>query len=460
MSAEATIPLAPSGIKPEECVSGSLDWWTQPFVETSVEGAYFTDHLPQVPLTETSNSIVFSIPSCDDFLDLCDSYIQISLKIKNADNSNLAAWAPAAPAANANSVGFVNLPASSIFSACNFRLNDELLSDSFQTYQYQSYLQTILNYNSDARKSRLQLLGFYEDTDITANDAHTAAAASGFKTRAQLTRLSHEATFISNIFHGMWSQARYLPPLIPFSLEWIKAPAAFCLQSNAAAPAFKYEITKMKLFLRKIKIRASQKLQLEQNLQKNLALFPLRFSVAKPLFIDRHEKQVSFENVFQGKAIPAYCVIGFVEQTKYRGTQGTNPYEFSHFSLTSLKMSIDGESYPSPFPFQPNYTSETAPNHTREYLALFDNQIKVDNGSFITYEMFKSNGYCLYVINFGREVTQSRDHVVPKRVGSCRLDVSFDPASTNEALTLILYSESDEIIGIDGNRKIYRDFHL
>ena len=50
--------------------------------------------------------------------------------------------------------------------------------------------------------------------------------------------------------------------------------------------------------------------------------------------------------------------------------------------------------------------------------------------------------------------------MVPKRSGSCRLDVSFDPASANEPLVLLLYSESDEIISIDGNRKIYRDYHL
>ena len=450
--------LSPSRVKASECVSGSLDWWTPPLMETSVEGYYYSEHFPDVPLSENSNSIFIKCLSSEDMVDLADSFIQITMTIKKSNGTNLSAWQP--PGATANSVGFIQLPPTSVFSACNFRLNDELLSDSFHTYNYLSYIQTILNYNSDARKSRLQLQGFYEDDKVTYTDAHTDATSCGFKTRANLTALSKKATFITNIFHGMWSQARYLPPLIPFSLEFIKAPLAFCLKSNAAAPAFKYEISKMSLFLRKIKVRPSRKLEMEQKLQKSPALYPIKNAYCKPFFIDQNEKQISFENCFQSRTIPTYCVVAFVEQSKYRGDIATSPFNFGNYSLTSLKMSLDGETFPSPKPFQPEYRSTTNPNHMREYLALFDNQIKVDSGSFITYDMFKNNGFCFYVFHFGIETSQSGDHVVPKRSGSCRLDVSFDPASANEPLVLLLYSESDEIVSIDGNRKIHRDYHL
>ena len=450
--------LTPSGVKADECVSGSLDWWTPPLMETSVEGYYYSEHKPDVPLSESSNSIFIKCLSSEDMIDLADSFVQITMTIKKSDGTNLAAWTPVG--ATSNSVGFVQLPPTSIFSACNFRLNDELLSDSFHTYNYLAYMQTILNYNADARQSRLQMLGFYEDKNVSYTDAHTAGTDCGFKTRANLTALSHKATFISNIFHGVWSQARYLPPLIPLSLEFIKAPAAFCLKSNAANPQFKYVISEMSLYLRKIKVRPSRKLEMEQKIQKNPALYPIKNAYCKPFFIDQNEKQISFENCFQSRTIPSYCVVAFVEQTKYRGAFGHSPYDFGNFSLTSLKMSLDGETFPSPKPFQPDYRSTTAPNHMREYLALFDNQIKVDSGSFITYDMFKNNGFCLYVFHFGIETTQMGDHVVPKRSGSCRLDVSFSSASANSPLVLLLYCESDEIVSIDGNRKIHRDYHL
>ena len=451
--------LTASGIKADECVSGSLDLWTKPLMETQVEIAYYTEMLPDVPLTDSNNGITFRISPSDDLTDLSQSYIQITLQITKADDTNLDAFVAAAEATR-NSVGFVNMPSTSIFSAMNFRLNDELLTDSFNTYPYLSYFQTILNYSPEAMNSRLQLPGFYIDKDLTANDAHTTAAESGFKTRANLTQRSREATFINNVFHGLWSQSRYIPALTPMTLEFIKAPAQFCLQSNATAPAFKYKIKKMKLFLRRIKVKASQKLEIEKNLTKSNGLFPIRFSYVKPLFIDANEKSVSFENIFQSRSIPAYCVIAICDQTHYRGTWASSPFTFANFSLTSLKLSLDADVFPSPFPFQPNFTSVTQPDFTREYLSLYDDEIKVDCGKFITMDMYKSHGYTMYVVNFGNEITQARDHITPKRSGSCRLDIAFDAASANPALTVLVYAETDELISLDQNRRVQRDFHL
>ena len=451
--------LAASGVKAEECVSGSLDLWSKPLMETQVEKAYFVEFLPDVPLSNSSNSILFRIPNSDDMTDLAGSYMQIQLKITKANGRNLDAWVAAAEETR-NSVAFINIPATSVFSAMNFRLNDELLTDSFHTYPYLSYFQNILNYSTDAINSRLQLLGFYIDKNMTDNDAAAAGAEGGFKSRAALTAESHVATFITNVFHGMWSQSRYIPALTPMSLEFIKASAQFCLHSNAVTPTFTYQIKSMKLFLRRIKVRASQKLEIERHLGREAACFPIRHAFVKPLFIDANEKSVSFENIFQSRSIPAYCVIAICDQSHYRGDYGSSPFNFGNFSLTSLKVSLDAEVYPTPSPFQPNYASTTEPNHTREYLALFDDEIKIDGGKFIDMDMFKNKGYCMYVINFGNEITQARDHVIPKQSGSCRLDISFDSTSTNPALCLLIYAETDENIGLDENRRVYRDFHL
>lgn len=453
--------LTASGMKVEECVSDSLDLWAKPLVETQVESAYFVEVIPDVPLQDGNNTIMFRIPNSDDMTDLSGSFIQIRATIKKGDGSNLDAFALASvAAAQRNSVGFVNIPSTSMFSGMNFRINSELLSDSFQTYPYLSYFQNLLNYSRDAMESRLQLLGFYIDNDINSTDAHVDAVETGFKERATLTALSHEATFITNIFHGMFSQTKYLPALTPISLEFVKAPSAFCLTSNAQNPTFKYEIKSMKLFLRRIKVRASRKLAIEQKLAKEAAVYGIRQSYVKPFFIDAREKSVSFDNVFQSRTIPAFCIIAFCLQTNYRGNYATSPFKFENFSLTSLKMSIDNEVYPSPFPFRPNYTSTTAPDFTREYLALYQNEIKINSGSIIDLEMFKNGGYCMYAFDFGNEITLARDHTTPKRSGSCRLDVTFDSGSANAALCMLMYVEDDQQIAIDENRNVLRDFFV
>lgn len=453
--------LHAAGVVAEECISGSLDLFSKPYMETAIDNCYFSEHHPNNAITDSSNSVVMNIHGSEDLTDLSESVVQVRCKITKANGGKLDAFAaPTGTPASGTSVGFIQMPLTSLFSSLVFRLNDQLLSDSFSTYPYLSYFQTILNFSGDARKSRLQLLGFYEDENPNVTAAHAEASASGFKTRANLTAESKEATFMGPIFHGLFSQTRYLLPLIPISLEWIKAPASFVMKSNTVSADYKYKILGMTLFLKRIRIKSSYKLELEDRLAKENALYPLRHAYCRPFFIDAAEKSASFENIFNSRTIPAYCSVALVTQTAYRGSFTESPFQFGHFSLTSLKISIDGNIYPSPMPFQPNYDSTTAPNWTREYLALQDNQIKVDGGNFISYEAFKNAGFAFYVFHFGRETSLANDHTSPKRTGSARLDVSFAAASTNPALTLLLYAESDEILGITNQRAIERDYHL
>ena len=98
-------------------------------------------------------------------------------------------------------------------------------------------------------------------------------------------------------------------------------------------------------------------------------------------------------------------------------------------------------------------------NTLREFLSLHDYQLKVDAGTIISYDLFKKH-FAFYVFHMGRESSLANDHTSPKRAGSARLDVGFTATSENPALTLLLYTESDEIITISQNRQVNRDYHL
>ena len=449
-----------AGVVSEECISGSLDLFSPPFMETVIDSCYFTEYTPTNAISDSANSIGFQIPASDDLIDLSESLVQVKVKITKQNGQDLDAFIAGGAGNSANSVGFIQSPLTSMFSSVVIRVNDQLISDSFNTYGYLSYFQNLLNFSADARRTRLSLLGWYDDTNPNANAAHTGSSASGFKTRAGLTALSHVATFVGPIYHGLFNQSRYLVPFTPLTLEWIKAQASFCLKSNANAPTFIYKIESMKLFLRKIKIKPSYKLSLESKLLKEPAIYPIRQAYVKPFFLDQNQKQCSFENIFQNRSLPSYAAVALVTQDNYRGAYGTSPYQFDHFSLTSLKITVDNESYPTPTPFMPNYDSADRPDWSREYLALQAGGVKVNEGLGITYNAFKTSGYTIYAFNFGRENSIAQDHISPKKNGSARLDISFASTSVNPALTLLLYVESDEMLQIDGNRKVFRDYFL
>ena len=456
-----------AGVVAPECVTGNIDLFSLPQEESAIEKTYFVEYSPTNPLVDSTNNISIIIPPSDDFLDLADSYVYIQTKITKANGDDLDAFVAGTPAAGGNaavppnSVGFIQIPLTSMFSSIGIRLNEESLSDTFHTQPFISYIQTILNYGSDARLSRLSTQGFFNDVNPNVVVAHAAANYSGFKERAGLTALSRTATFAGPIFNGIFSQTRYMVSLMPIHLDFVRAPASFCLKSNHPTEQFKYKITSLKFFLKKVKLRSSIKLDLEQKLLKQPALYPIRHSYCKPIFLERRTRQASFENIFNSKTIPEFACVALVLQTDFRGAYGTSPYQFGNFDCTDLKISIDSEVYPSPSGYHMNYTSTTEPCWVKPYMNLFDGgSLKADQGLPITYDMFGNNGFAMYTFTFGRESNFSGDHTVVKSAGSARLDISFSPTSTNEALILLLYCESDEMISVDANRQVNRDFHL
>ena len=140
MSDEA---LAPSGVKPEECISGLIDWWSSVPLEANLEGSYYSVHVPDAPLTISSNTVTIRVPPCDDLISLADSYIKISLQILQSDGATKIEDFKAL-GADQNSIAFITLPASSIFSSMQLRVNDTLLSDSYGCSHFTNYFQACI----------------------------------------------------------------------------------------------------------------------------------------------------------------------------------------------------------------------------------------------------------------------------------------------------------------------------
>ena len=447
-----------------ECVSSSLDLFELPLVESAIERCYYQEYDPTVAIVDSANTVGFSIGPSEDVSDLNQSYFKVRVKIVKDGGGNLDAFRNAAPAAGdvaavtANSVGFLQHPASSIFSNISVRLSDELLSDNYNTTNILSYFQLLLNYGSEARNSLLALGGWYdEDSPGETNAMGNIGVGDGWRKRAQLTQQSREATFVSAFFNPIFSQAKYLPAMIGWTVEFLKAPAAWCLMSNDPNASYKYKITSMKVMVRRIKLKSSFKLELEKSLLQKPAIFPINQSYVKPLFIDANQKSATFQDLFQGRSLPSTVAIAFVRQDNYRGRYAGSPFQWDHFSLTSIKISVDSESYS----YSPNYTSVTQPDHVEPYLGLFHHQLKIDHGSAISYDDFKNKGKCIYVFDMGAETSITQDHTTLKRMGAnCRLDITFDAGSSNPALTaLVMIDHNNERILIDGSRRVLKDYY-
>ena len=439
------------GVDQLECISETLDLFSTSYVDTSLEHSYFVEIYPTTALAESSNSIDFSIPVSDDYLLLNESYVEIKMRLRQANNTAVPAQAADA------SYSVTNLISASLFSAVNVKLHGHLISDSYGTYGYVAFLQTLLSYNVATRKSLCRLMGYDDDSNQSALTAHAAAADSSFKRRAAWVTGDLSATFYAPIFHELFHQGRALLPHMQLSLEFIKAPAAFALMSNDAACTHKYEIQSMKLHIQRLKIVPSLKLELEKSLESKNARYPLLQTSVKPFYIEAGKLSCAFENVFNGRQIPSECIVGIVAQTAFRGAYNQSPYQFQHFNLNSLKISFDGQTWPSAGGFQPEYASTTEPFWGKEFLSLHNNSMKEQSTSGISYQKYKDE-FCLYVFNFGKNPSHTTDHINPARSASARLDVTFATGTVNPALCLLLYTEVTQFLEVTAKRTIVKDY--
>ena len=443
-----------------ECCTNSLELFTPPFHQLAVENYFVTELLPSHPLSNASNQIVFDAPVSEEFTDLDETFLQVKVRIKNADNTNIAAFAaPAvADAAAANSVGFVNLALSSLFSGLDVKINGISVNSNFFTYGYICYLQSILNYGQDSLNSKLALSGWYTDDDLSVNRADDGGIiSSGFYKRAQKTRTSREWTLLGNLHNPLTMQNRYLIPLIPLSFVLTKAGPQFCLQSNAANPTFIYEITSAKIFLKRVKVLSTYKLKIETQLMRSNAIYPLRTFDCRPYSLDASVKSFTFENIFSGNStIPDYCVIGLVSQQDFSGRYSTSPYLFNHFSLEEISISFDQHR----FAYELKYDDGPIQDYSSSYNALFRiSGCKSDSGISISLEKYHQ-GFALYSWNFGRDNSMNPDQWNNKVTGSARLSLKFSSTSDNEALVVLVYSEENQILQINSKREVIRSYNI
>lgn len=106
-------------------------------------------------------------------------------------------------------------------------------------------------------------------------------------------------------------------------------------------------------------------------------------------------------------------------------------------------------------PFECDFDNE---QYIRAYNSLIDgcNINYCDTGNNIHRNDYP-NGYTLIAVDCTHDQNASSTHISLPRTGSMRIDVKFKNALT-ESVTLIIYSEFDNLIEIDKNRAVITDY--
>lgn len=427
------------------CAKSELDLFIIPPTQTAIEKGYFVEYHPLANIRD-GGPVEFNISgNGEDYIDLSASHLHVKVKITKLDGSILAADEPVAP---------VNLFLHALFSQVDISLNERAISSSSNTYPFRAYIETLLNYGEDAKKSLLGCECFYKDVNLTVSDpTQTAGENSGLKKRYELTKTSKTLDMIGPLHCDIFQQNRLLLNMVDLKIKMTRSKPDFCLMAKKepAKPLSNYKVIleHASIFMRKVKVSPGVLLGHAKAMEKSTAKYPIDRVLCKTYSISTGSKSFMQDNVFLG-AMPKRIIIGLLENSAYTGQYDLNPFYFHHHHVNFISVYVDGQ----PVPSKPLELDFDGNNYIRAYHQLFSG-FNHDTGIYLTRQEF-ANGHTLYAFDLSPDLCDG-PHLNLQHQGNLRIEIKF-AQSLEKTTTVLIYAEFENIIEISKSRHVICDF--
>ena len=434
--------------KSQECTKSELDLFSMPPTQVSLEKGHWIDHQPVSSVTD-SGPITFLSPGTEDYVDLSKTILVVRAKVTKADGTNLDAD---------EKVGVVNNFLHSLFKQVDVYLKEKQVTQAMGTYSYRSYLETLLNYGPSAKESQLTAALFYKDTagkmDVADPTLAVANANAGLKARYAFSKTSGVIELAGPVFCDVFFTERLLLSFVDLKVVLNRNGHEFCLMASEGDADYRVKLTEAYLKIRKVKVNPSITMAHEIALKKGPAIYPIRRVECKSFIIPAGNPSLMKDNVFSG-LVPKTFVFGLVESEAFNGAYKKNPYNFQHFNMSSVGLSVNGEA----MPFKPLQLSFGANSRFIEaFSTLFSGTGKMylNNGNDISRDEF-ANGNAIFAFDLTADMCGSSPHFNTVQRGNLAVDIKFSVAPTT-AVSLVCYGEFENLIQIDAERNVVYDY--
>lgn len=275
-----------------------LDLFATSPTQTSVENGKFVFYRP-ISTISNDAPIEFYIPgSGDEYIDLSRTMlylkVRISPKTEILEKGNKTCI-----------VAPVNNWLHSLFSQVDIYLNQKCVTPPSNSYMYRAYIEHLLNFGTDAKKSHLTNSLFYADS--AGNFEKTNNDKQGFVTRATFAN-GKEFEMYGHLHCDLFNQDKYLLNGVDLNIKLQHAKKTFHLIGEANADA-EVNILEAEIHTRKVKINPSILVAHARALAISTAKYNITRVDVKPITIASGVQAKTLNNIFLGQ-LPKRCIIG------------------------------------------------------------------------------------------------------------------------------------------------------
>ena len=195
-----------------------------------------------------------------------------------------------------------------------------------------------------------------------------------------MAAVSSMIDMVGKLHVDMMFQDRYILNQVPMKLRLITSKDVFCLESPTVAASFKVQLLDVKFMLRKVQISPVIQEAHAKALEVNNAKYPVTRGECKTILISAGTRSATEENLYSGQ-LPNR-IVGFVTNNALNGAFNANPFQFQHFGLQHIEVTVDGKQVPMK-PLKADFASGDFINC---YLSLFTevNAFHQDKGNAIS----------------------------------------------------------------------------
>jgi hypothetical protein len=433
-----------------EAYTSDMDLFSVPPHDVGVSKILWEDYTPIGDYGKNS-CFEFNIPNNGTaYVDMKKTRLYVELEIKKQTGTEDAP--DIGPVVNSDQVGLVNLSLQSLFSQVDVKLQQTLVSGASQSlYSYKSYLDVLLMREEENTYETLESQLFFKDTARGINQADPRGdppTNGGLVERADFTNGGQTVDMEGPLFTDIAQQDRPILNKVPINIKLWPNRDQFRLMSGTEDASFFVNISKVRLRVCHVHLTPKMLLEHSSMLERTPAIYPYTRSDLRVFSIPKGQQYHEIDDIFK-TGLPDKAVIGLVSSKAFNGSYEENPYNFQHFYLNHIGLTLDGQSLPTP-PLEPDFSTR---KYVKAYTALSGGQDKAGRSDYINIsrEDFKS-GFALYMFDIS-SYARRKGMVSSDLNGHARLVLKFARALT-EPVTMIVYSQSAAQMTIDGVRNV------
>ena len=439
-------------------IGESMNIFSMPTIDVGIGKIRYIEYKPLNQLNQDVG-LEFEVPNTGNtYIDLRRTYLTIKVKVtKASDNSKI----PKVPVADGDTAlgqfGPVNNMMHALFSQVDIYFQKQLVTTSNSNYAYESYLSTISKYDERSKATHLQGQLYFKDSG-TMDASKPLGGNSGLTVRATYSAESNIIEMMGPIMSDVMWTNRYLLNGVGVKIRMWPTSPQFHLMSGAATPDYKTVMTDASLSVCMV-TPSPQTLIAHQDImvkKKRSAMYPYMKTDVKKYSMSQGHYCFNADNIYLGK-VPNRILIGMVKEKSTVGDYEGNPYNFKHFNMKHINVTVDGESVPQKGLQMKFGIDEKSSSFMEAYIALYGRERFTDGhdeGVYVTRSEFY-NGYTLLAFDMEPDVRQESDGSVwpTTKQGNLRIQIDF-AEKLPEAVCLIVYATFPGLFKIDSNRAV------